>query len=110
MSNFGTRLKAKRLAQSLTQKTLADAVGVTGAAVSMWESNGDTAISAVAALKLSQRLNVNPFWLVFGQGGPTDKIEVPHFSKLARKLARKIDRLPNRERDAVDQLLKILHT
>jgi transcriptional regulator with XRE-family HTH domain len=110
MSNFGTRLKAKRLAQSLTQKTLADALGVTGAAVCKWESNGGTAISAVAVLKLSQRLNVNPFWLMFGQGGPTDKIEVPEFSKLARKLMRKIDRLPKRERDAVDQLLKILHT
>lgn len=110
MSSFGARLRAKRLEQSLNQKTLAEAVGVTNAAVSKWESNGATAISAVVALKLSQRLNVNPFWLVFGHGGPTDKIEVPDLSKRAQELARKIDRLPDPKRDAVHRLLNTMHS
>ncbi len=110
MASFGIRLRRKRLEKGLNQKALAEAVGVTNAAVSKWESNGATAISAVVALKLSQRLNVNPFWLVLGQGGANDKVEIPELSKPAEDLARKIDRLPSPKRDAIQRLLNTMHT
>ena len=110
MGSFGVRLRLKRLEKGLNQKVLAEAVGVTNAAVSKWESNGGTAISAVVALKLSQRLNVNPFWLVLGQGGPNDKVEIPELSKPAEDLARKIDLLPSAKRDAIRRLLNTMHT
>ncbi len=110
MGSFGARLRQKRLEKGLNQKALAETVGVTNAAVSKWESNGGTAISAVVALKLSQRLNVNPFWLVMGQGGPNDKVEVPELSKPAKDLARKIDLLPSPKRDAIQRLLNTMHS
>jgi transcriptional regulator with XRE-family HTH domain len=105
MTNIGARLRRKRVELGLNQKTLADAAGVTNAAVSKWESNGGESISAIAALKIAQRLNINPVWLISGKGQPTDKIEVPDLSKQAEELARKIDRLPDQKRDAMCRLL-----
>jgi transcriptional regulator with XRE-family HTH domain len=108
-TSFGGRLRQKRLERGLNQKAIAEAVGVTNAAVSKWESNGGTAISAVVALKLSQHLNVNPFWLVLGLGGPHDKVEIPELSKPVEDLARKIDQLPAARRDAIRRLLNTMH-
>ncbi len=93
----------------MNQKAIADAAGVTNAAVSKWESNGGQAISAIVALKVSAVLNVNPFWLIFGEGQPTDQIEIPEFSESARELANRIDRLPGHLRDAIQSLLTAIH-
>ena len=109
MTDIGSRLKRRRLECGLNQKAVAAAAGVTNAAVSKWESNGGGAMSAIVALKVSEQLNVNPFWLIMGKGQPTDTIEIPDISESAQELARMIDRLPQRVRDAIDSLLQALH-
>lgn len=108
MTNIGARLKSRRIEFGLNQKMLADVAGVTNAAVSKWETNGGQSMSAVVAMRLSQHLNVNPFWLIFGHGEPTDALQVPDISEEAQTLARKIDRLPERMRVAVRGLLTAL--
>jgi transcriptional regulator with XRE-family HTH domain len=95
--------------QGLSQKEIAEAAGVTNAAISKWESNGGEAISAIAALRVSTQLNVNPYWLILGVGQPTDKIEVPDISKTAQEIARKIDNLPGPLSDAIQALLRAVH-
>jgi transcriptional regulator with XRE-family HTH domain len=105
MNTIGTRLRATRTARGVSQKAVADSAGVTNAAVSKWESNGGEAISAVVALRVAEYLNINPFWLIFGTGEPTDKIEMPEISKSAQKMARTIDHLPRPVGDALQGLL-----
>ena len=109
MSTIGKRLKAKRLEQGLNQKAVADVAGVTNAAVSKWEANGGESMSAIVALKLSERLNINPFWLIFGRGQPTDEVHTPEISLEAQEFARRIDRLPEQLRTAVRDLLTAIH-
>ena len=105
MNSIGNRLKTRRLEQGLNQKIVADVAGVTNAAVSKWETNGGESMSAVVALRLSRHLNVNPFWLIFGQGQPTDEVHVPDISAEAQELARRIDQLPEDLRAALGRLL-----
>ena len=105
MNSIGNRLKTRRLEQGLNQKIVADVAGVTNAAVSKWETNGGESMSAVVALRLSRHLNVNPFWLIFGQGQPTDEVHVPDISTEAQELARRIDQLPEDLRAALGRLL-----
>lgn len=108
MDNIGTRLKCRRLARGLNQKVVASAAGVTNAAISKWETNGGASMSALVALKLSRHLNVNPFWLVLGEGEPTDELWMPEISAEAQELARRVDRLPPQIRSAVSDLLLAL--
>jgi transcriptional regulator with XRE-family HTH domain len=110
MGNIGTRLRRQRIECGLNQKAVAQVAGVTNAAVSKWESNGGQAMSAIVALRLSEQLQINPFWLVFGKGQPTDKIKIPGISGASQELARKIDRLPQHIRVAIDRLLEAIHT
>jgi transcriptional regulator with XRE-family HTH domain len=108
MTNIGERLKDKRIARGWNQRQIADIAGVTNAAVSKWESNGGASISAIVALKLAQKLNVNPFWLIFGQGEANDKVHVPDLSDNAQQLARRIDQLPEHINVAICELLAAL--
>jgi transcriptional regulator with XRE-family HTH domain len=105
MNTIGQRLRATRIARGFSQKAVAESAGVTNAAVSKWESNGGEAMSAVVALHISRFLNVNPFWLIFGSGEPTDKIEMPEISQSAQDMARKIDHLPKPLGEAINGLL-----
>lgn len=93
MNNIGARLKSRRLERGLNQKVVASVAGVTNAAVSKWEKSGGESMSAIVALKLSQELGVNPFWLVLGEGRPTDAVTAPDVGDTAMELARGIDGL-----------------
>jgi transcriptional regulator with XRE-family HTH domain len=110
MNTVGARLRATRIARGISQKSVADSAGVTNAAVSKWESNGGEAISAVVALRIAIYLNVNPFWLIFGSGEPTDKISMPEISASAQEMARKIDHLPAPVGDAIQGLLSAINS
>jgi transcriptional regulator with XRE-family HTH domain len=105
MINLGQRLKNRRIELGLNQKKIADIVGVTNAAVSKWESNGGQSMSAIVAMRLARFMGVNPFWLVFGEGEPVDKLEVPEFSRQARDMAVHIERLPPRLNSLMQGLL-----
>jgi transcriptional regulator with XRE-family HTH domain len=108
MNTIGTRLRVTRIARGFSQKSVADAAGVTNAAVSKWESNGGEAMSAVVALRIVDYLNVNPFWMIFGSGEPADKISVPEISVSAQAMARKIDHLPAPVGNAIEDLLSAI--
>lgn len=108
MDSIGDRLRSRRLELGLNQKTLADAAGVTNAAVSKWETNGGRSISANVALRLAGRLKVNPFWLVFGEGEPTDAVRVPDLGDEALAIARRAERLPRPVTRALGELLRAL--
>lgn len=105
MNSIGARLKTRRLEKGLNQRGVADVAGVTNAAVSKWETNGGESMSAIVALRLAQHLHVNPYWLIFGEGLPTDEVHVPDISTEAQELARRIDRLPADIRAALRGLL-----
>jgi transcriptional regulator with XRE-family HTH domain len=109
MNSIGTRLKNSRLGHGLNQKVVADVAGVTNAAVSKWETNGGEAMSAIVAMRLAEHLNVNPFWLVLGKGHPTDEVRTPDVSVEARRLAQRIDRLPDELRTGLTKLLDAIH-
>jgi len=108
MDNIGKRLKTRRLEHGYNQKDVASVAGVTNAAVSKWETNGGKSMSALVALRLAKHLGVNPHWLVLGEGNPTDEVSAPDISPKVLQLARRIDRLPQRIRDAVCDLLTAL--
>jgi len=110
MTTVGTRLKLRRMELGLNQKIVADVAGVTNAAVSKWETNGGESMSAIVAMRLAQYLNVNPFWLIFGEGAPADKLHVPEFTESTRKLAGRIERLPPGLRELIDRLLAAMRT
>ena len=110
MTNVGYRLKSRRLELGLNQKTVAEIAGVPTAAVSKWETNGGESMSAVVAMRLAQNLNVNPFWLICGEGEPADKLQVPEFTDGTRKLAGRIQRLSPSLRELMDQLLAAIRT
>jgi transcriptional regulator with XRE-family HTH domain len=110
MNTIGARLRATRITHGFSQKSVADSAGVTNAAVSKWESNGGEAMSAVVALQIASYLNVNPFWLIFGSGEPTDKISMPEISVSAQEMARKIDHLPAPVGDAIQGLLSAINS
>ena len=97
------------MGRGLNQKGVADVAGVTNAAVSKWESNGGESMSALVAMRLAEHLNVNPYWLILGQGKPTDEVKIPDISAEAQDLARHIDRLPGDVRNAVRSLLSAIH-
>jgi transcriptional regulator with XRE-family HTH domain len=108
MSSIGERMKAKRVERGLSQKRIAAVAGVTNAAVSKWEANGGGSMSAVVALRIAQHLNVNPVWLIHGEGNPTDIVHVPDISDEAQQLARKIHSLPDGVCDALQRLLAVI--
>lgn len=105
MSSIGARLRDKRREQGLNQKEVARCADVTNAAVSKWEKTGGESMSAVVALRLADKLNVNPYWLILGRGEPNDRVHVPDISAEAREVARHVDRLPDELRDALKRML-----
>ncbi|MBT8442424.1 MAG: helix-turn-helix domain-containing protein, partial [Gammaproteobacteria bacterium] len=100
MSTIGSRLRDKRRERGLNQKEIARAAEVTNAAVSKWETNGGNSMSAIVALNLADKLNVNPYWLIQGRGEPNERIHVPDISAEARDIASHVDRLPQDMRTA----------
>jgi len=108
MNTIGSRLRNKRRERGLNQKEIARAADVTNAAVSKWETNGGKSMSAIVALNLADKLNVNPYWLIQGRGEPNDRVHVPDISAESREIASRVDRLPQDVREAVQRLVTAL--
>jgi transcriptional regulator with XRE-family HTH domain len=108
MSTIGSRLRNKRRERGLNQKEIAKAAEVTNAAVSKWETNGGNSMSAIVALNLADKLNVNPYWLIQGRGEPNDRVHAPDISAESREIASHVDRLPQDVREAVQRLVTAL--
>jgi DNA-binding XRE family transcriptional regulator len=65
---FGERLKKARLAAGLTQQQLADACGLTNAAISKWEAGLTDAVLAPNLFAVADALHVDARWLATGVG------------------------------------------
>jgi transcriptional regulator with XRE-family HTH domain len=105
MDSMSVRLRRCRHALGRTQSDVATAVGVSNAAISKWESDGSSAISAVVALRIARYLNVNPYWLVFGQGQATDRLQCRDLSESAHEMAHRFDLLPKEAQAALTALI-----
>ena len=68
MKSLAQRFKEALLAANVYKKELADAVGISPSAVTQI-ANGETKeLKASVALKIARKLNVDPWWLVLGEG------------------------------------------
>lgn len=55
----------------LTQKQLADHVGISRQAIKQWEDkDGTKSLDAANAIRAARALNVDPLWLATGEGEP----------------------------------------
>jgi len=69
MNTFGERLKAVMDARHVTQTGLASLTNVTRSAVSNWVHSEDCKkVSARHILGICREHDINPFWLVYGEG------------------------------------------
>lgn len=70
MNGMGNRIKVLRESKSLTQQDLAEAVGVTRAAIAQWEAADYVDIKLQPWLRLLEVLSADPYWLVYGPDRP----------------------------------------
>lgn len=73
METVGSRVKFRRRQLKMTQKDIAERVGISASAVTQWE-NDNTGLSAENLLKLSSILKCNPSWLLLGTGTPEEGV------------------------------------
>ncbi|MGO2307072.1 MAG: LexA family protein [Providencia sp.] len=73
METVGSRVKFRRRQLKMTQKDVAELVGISASAVTQWESDS-TGLSAENLLKLSSVLKCNPKWLLLGYGDPDENV------------------------------------
>lgn len=68
MKSLAQRFNEALAAAQLSKKELADAIGISPSAVTQI-SNGETKeLKASVALKIARKLNIDPWWLVLGEG------------------------------------------
>src|SRR5699024_1022238 len=70
MELLGDRIKQRRVALQLSQQQLADAVGVSRAAVSQWERGSTKGLRPANLIAVSKTLKCDVEWLVTGQHAP----------------------------------------
>lgn len=68
MPTMGTRIRDLRLGRRLTQEKMGEIVGVTGAAISQWETDTTKGIKPENFLRFCAYFSVDPYWVAFGTG------------------------------------------
>lgn len=96
---FGERLREAREARKLSQAMLAEAIGVTQATMSRYETNKDRP-GGTQLQQLLTVLEINWAWLEWGRGEMMDAA-LAHFSGEVLEIARRIEALPAEQRLAV---------
>jgi transcriptional regulator with XRE-family HTH domain len=66
MATMGSRIRDLRQGRRLTQEELGQVVGVSGAAISQWESDTTRGIKPENFLRFCAYFRVDPYWLAFG--------------------------------------------
>ena len=103
---MGQRLNQARTAAGLTRPQLAKLVGLTRAAINQWEADTVKGIKPANLLKVCEVLNIEPWWLVFGEGRRDAATTTPQRKRDARWLA--VSAALNTERG--DELLAYLES
>jgi transcriptional regulator with XRE-family HTH domain len=86
MLTLAQRIKGTRIELGLSREDLADAAGVTVAAVQAWESGETKNLKHPHLFAVAKALNVNPEWLALGEG---PKIMLPPMGAYSAALARR---------------------
>ncbi len=73
-AEIGFRIKAERLFNGLTQKQLAERMGVSQTAIALWE-NGSRSISIDIAEDLAEILGISASYILFGESEDTKTSE-----------------------------------
>jgi len=63
---MGSRIRDLRLGRKLTQEEMGQIVGISGAAISQWESDTTKGIKPENFLRFCAYFSVDPYWLAFG--------------------------------------------
>lgn len=101
--NTGDRIRIARIRAGLTQKELAQKVGVQFSAIHKYESGAIVNLKRETISALSEALNVKPSWLLCLDEGP---IEDPVLKKQHDEINELFDRLPPELRTHYIALLK----
>jgi transcriptional regulator with XRE-family HTH domain len=73
---MGDRIRFLRQSRSLTQDKMGEAIGISGASISQWESGTITGIRPDNFLRFCAYFGVDPYWVVFGpEDGRRDPLE-----------------------------------
>lgn len=104
MNTFTERLKTAMAARKISQSELARRLGVTRGAVHLWCNSTTKELSAPNALKIAKVLQINPYWLVFGEGSMEPLLEAKLESK-ALQLVDAINRLDDSDQELAIRLL-----
>ena len=67
MSTMGERIRSLREGQGLSQDQMGDIVGISGAAISQWESGATRNIRPENFLRFCAHFRVDPYWVVWGE-------------------------------------------
>jgi transcriptional regulator with XRE-family HTH domain len=70
MNTLGSRIKWVREREGISQQMLADAVGVSRAAVSQWENGQTKGLRPENLIAVAEQLNSGIRWLVLGDDRP----------------------------------------
>ena len=71
MATMGSRIRDLRQSRGLTQDKMGEIVGVSGAAISQWETDTTKGIKPENFLRFCAYFSADPYWVAFGQGdGP----------------------------------------
>lgn len=74
METMGDRIRTLRESRTLSQEDLGKIIGISGAAVSQWESGATKGIRPENFLRLCAYFNVDPYWVVFGAEGDPQRV------------------------------------
>jgi transcriptional regulator with XRE-family HTH domain len=74
METMGDRIRTLRESRTLSQEDLGKIIGISGAAVSQWESGATKGIRPENFLRFCAYFGVDPYWVVFGADGDPQRI------------------------------------
>lgn len=72
MPSMGERIRGLREGRRLTQDQMGEIVGVSGAAISQWESGATRNIRPENFLRFCAYFSIDPYWVVWGEAEGSD--------------------------------------
>ncbi len=118
MENIGTRIREEREKQKKSARSLASVVGVSPAAVAMWENGQTKNLRPENLLAVADELGVTIRWLITGRGQKTAPInaaaeEPGHYNRInlsadGIEVCQQWEKLPREAREQVRQYIYLL--
>lgn len=74
METMGDRIRTLRESRTLTQEDMGKIIGISGVAISQWESGATKNLRPENFLRFCAYFNVDPYWVVFGADGDPQRL------------------------------------